>query len=438
MMIIEGSFVRLPAVALAIFVSTSFLQADDFPQWRGPNRDGISRETGLLKEWPEEGPKLLWRVQNAGEGYSTPSVVGDQLFALGNEGLDNEFVKAFSTADGKELWMTRIGKVGEPNQRPPYPGTRSTPTVDGASVYVLGSDGDLACLEKSTGKVRWKKNVRTEFGGKPGRWAYSESPLVDGNSVVCTPGGESATMVALNKENGEVIWKSAVPGGDAAGYASIVISQAGGLKQYVQFVEKGVIGVEAKSGKFLWRWDRPAQGSPANIPTPVVFEDYVFAATGRAGGGLVKLEVTNGAVEASEVYFGQKVPNAIGGAIKIGQELYGTAGSMLCLDFMTGQIKWEERGLGAASLCFAEGHFYLHGENGDVALVEASPIEYREKGRFTPPDLPDRGRSKSWAYPVIANGRLYIRDLGAIWCYDVRGRGVASAGDRSKSLVSRD
>lgn len=402
------------------------LRADDYPQWRGPNRDGITRETGLLKQWPKEGPKQLWQGKNMGGGYSTPAVVGDQLFVLGNEGLENEFVKALATADGKELWTTRIGNVGEPKQQPPYPGTRSTPTVDGDSLYVLGSDGDLACLDKSSGKARWQKNVRAEFGGKPGRWAYSESPLIDGDALICTPGGESATMVALNKKTGEVIWKCAVPGGDAAGYASIVVSQAGGLKQYIQFVEKGVIGVEAKSGKFLWRWDRPAQGSPANIPTPVVFEDYVFAGSGRAGGGLAKLNVKDGAVEVQQIYFEQKVPTAIGGAIKLGKELYGTtAQAMLCLDALTGQLKWEDRALGAAALCFADGRLYLHAENGDVALVEASPEGYREKGRFTPAELPDRGRSKSWAYPVVANGRLYIRDLGTLWCYDIRERGVA-------------
>jgi outer membrane protein assembly factor BamB len=419
---------KLLVAGSALFLSVDLLQADDFPQWRGPNRDGISREAGLLKSWPKEGPKLLWQVKTVGGGYSTPAVAGDQLFLLGNEGLDNEFVKALSTQDGKGLWTTRIGKVGEPNQQPAYPGTRSTATVSGDSVYALGSDGDLACIDKTTGKIRWQKNVRAEFGGKPGRWAYSESPLVDGDAVVCTPGGESATLVALNKNTGELIWKAAVPGGDAAGYASIVISQAGGLKQYVQFVEKGLVGIDAKTGKFLWRWDRPAQNSPANIPTPIVFEDYVFAASNRGGGGVAKLGVKDGAVEVEPVYFEQKVPSAIGGAIKVGKELYGTTGqSMLCLDFLTGQIKWEDRGLGAASLCYAQGLFFLHAESGEVALVEASPEGYRERSSFTPPDMPERGRGvRAWAYPIVANGRLYIRDLNSLWSFDIRDRPVAA------------
>jgi outer membrane protein assembly factor BamB len=416
----------LAAAGIAGLLGCATALGDDWPQWRGPNRDGISRETGLLKEWAKDGPKLLWQVKNVGGGYSTPAVVGDKVFVLGNEGLENEFVKALSTADGREVWTSRIGNVGEPKQQPAYPGTRSTPTVDGEWVYALGSDGDLACLAKATGKPRWQKNLRTEFGGKPGRWAYSESPLVDGDAVVCTPGGENATLVALNKRTGDVIWKAVIPDNQAASYASIMISHAGGLKQYVQFIEKGIVGVDAKTGKFLWRWDRPAQGSPANIPTPVIFEDYVYAGSGRAGGGLAKLNVKDGAVEVQTVYFEQKMPTAIGGAIKVGSELYGTASkAMLCLDFLTGQLKWENGGIGAASLCFAQGMFYLHGENGEVALVEASPEGYREKGRFTPPEMPDRGRSASWAYPVVSNGRLYIRDLGSLWSYDVRDRELA-------------
>lgn len=405
--------------------SIGSLCAEDWPQWRGPNRDGISRETGLLKEWPEGGPKLIWQVKELGAGYSTPVVKGDRLYIINNEGLENEFVKCLSTTDGKQQWSTRIGKVGEPNQKPSYPGARSTPTLDGDSVFVFGSDGDLVCLD-TAGKVEWRKNVRQEFGGKPGRWAYAESTLVDGNAVICTPGGESATLLALNKKTGEVIWKSAVPGGDAAGYASIVIGQMAGTKQYVQFVEKGLIGVEAKTGKFLWRYDRVGQGSPANIPTPVVFEDYVFAGANRSGGGLMKVTAKDGTFSAEPVYFESKMPTGIGGVIKVGKELYGTSGrAMLCLDFLTGQIRWEEPGIGAASSLFADGRLYLHGENGQVAMVEASPEGYREKGRFTPPEMPERGQSKSWAYPVLANGRLYIHDLGTVWCYDVADKAVA-------------
>jgi len=397
------------------------LQADDWPQWRGPQRNGISKETGLLKQWPKEGPKLLWQRKDLGSGYSTPSVVGDRLYVINNQGMDNESVQALSVKDGKEIWAVRLGKVG-PNEGPQYPASRSTPTVDGQSIYALGSDGDLACLE-TAGKIRWQKNLRSDFGGKPGKWAYAESPLVDGETLVITPGGSTATLVALNKKTGDVIWKSTVPGGDQAAYASVVISDAGGVKQYVQFLEKGVVGVEAKTGKFLWRYDKTAENSPANIPTPVVEKDYVYTATGRGGGGLIKLKADGGAFQAEQVYFNPKLPTQIGGSIKLGEYLYGTTGQgLLCAEFLTGNPKWQERAVGAGSVCFAEGNLYVHGENGDVALVEASPESYREKGRFTPPEPPDRGRSKAWAYPVVANGRLYIRDIGSLWCYDVKGQ----------------
>jgi outer membrane protein assembly factor BamB len=407
----------------ATFLATISLRADDWPQWRGPNRDGLSRETGLLKQWPKEGPKLLWQVKGLGGGYSTPAVAKDRLYLVLNEGVESEFVKCLSAADGKQQWSTRIGKVGEPNQRPNYPGARSTATVDGDFLYAMSSDGDLVCLESANGKIKWQKQVRTEFGGKYGKWAYAESPLVDGDAVVCSPGGESATLLALNKNTGEVIWKSAVPGGDAAGYASIVIGNMAGTKQYVQFLEKGLVGVDAKSGKFLWRYDRVAQGSPANIPTPVVFDDYVFAGANRTGGGLFKISAKDGKFEAEPVYFESKMPTGIGGVVKVGKEIYGTAGrAMLCLDALTGQIRWEDAAIGAASTLFADGLLFLHGETGAVALVEANAQAYREKGRFTPPEPPNRGNSQAWAYPVLANGKLYIHDLGTVWCYDVSAR----------------
>jgi outer membrane protein assembly factor BamB len=400
--------------------------AADWPQWRGPQRNGISQETGLLKEWPKQGPELLWQLKDIGNGYSTPAVVGSRLYLLSNKGMDNEFVQALEVKDGKQAWSTRLGKVG-PNQGPQYPAARSTPTVGGELLYALGSDGDLACLETATGKVRWQKNLRTDFAGKPGMWAYAESPLIDGDVLVCTPGGSEATLVALNKKTGDVIWKSAVPGGDQAAYASANVVEVGGVKQYVQFLGKGVVGVDAKTGKFLWRYEKTAQGSPANIPTPVAHEGYIYSATGRSGGGLVKLKVDKGEVAAEQVYFEKKLPTAIGGAVAIGGYLYGTnTGGLVCAEFTTGTVKWQHKCVGPGAVCYADGRLYVHGEKGDVALVEATPDAYREKGRFTPPDQPDRGRSQAWAYPVVAGGRLYIRDLGAIWCYEVRDPKVAN------------
>lgn len=397
--------------------------AADWPQWRGPNRNGVSEETGLLKEWPKEGPGLRWKRGDIGSGYSTPAVVGNRIYLLANEGLENEFVAALAAEDGKTVWSARLGNVGEPKQNPSFPAARSTPTVDGEFLYALGSDGDLVCLELSGGKARWRKSLRADFGGKPGVWAYSESPLVDGEAVICTPGGSEATLVALKKKTGEVLWKCPLPEGDQAAFASPIVVEAGGVKQYVQLLQKGLVGVDAKTGKFLWRYGKAVSKYGANIPTPVASGALIYCAAAGTGGGAVKLQVTDGHVAAEQVYFESKLPTAIGGAVKVGDYLYGTtAQALMCVEFATGQMKWEERGLGAASLCAADGRLYLHGENGEVALIEASPEAYREKGRFTPPDQPKRSQAmeKPWAYPVVANGSLFIRDHGSLWCYKIK------------------
>jgi outer membrane protein assembly factor BamB len=292
--------------------------------------------------------------------------------------------------------------------------------VDGGRLYALGSNGDLVCLTTETGEERWHRNLRTDFGGQPGNWAYAESPLVDGNVLVCTPGGKEATLVALNKNASDVVWKTAVPGGDQAAYSSVIVVEAAGAKQYVQMLQKGVVGVDAKTGKFLWRYAKSVEGSPANIPTPVAHDGEVYSSTGR-GAGLVRLKAHDGQVTAEQVYFDRKLPTSIGGAVYVNGYLYGTtATGLVCAEFATGHVKWEARSIGPGSVCFADGCLYLHGENGDVALVEATPEAYREKGRFTLPGQPDRRQSKAWAYPVVANGRLYFRDLGVLWCYDVK------------------
>lgn len=398
----------------------------DWPQWRGPARDGISQDSGLLKLWPAGGPKLLWQVNDIGDGYSTPVVVGSRIYLMSNHGMDNEFVQALSTKDGKPIWTTRVGNVGNPNQNPSYPKARSTPTVDGNFIYALGSDGDVACLEAKSGKIRWQKNIRKEFGGQPGEWAYAESPLIDRDVVVVTPGGTDATMVALNKKTGAVIWKSAIPGGDPAGYASAIVVQGGGRKQYVQLLTKGMVGVDAKTGQFLWRYKDVAKG-PAQYFTPVARGEYVYGGALGVGGGLVRLKPDGDGVAAEQVYFIRGLPNGIGGALVVGDHIYGTevGATLVAAEFTTGKVKWQDKSIGWSSIAYADGHLYLHGTNGDVALVEATPEGYREKGRFTPPNQPNHSKAgqfgeMAFAYPIIANGRLYIRDLGTLWAYDIK------------------
>lgn len=397
--------------------------ASDWPQWRGPLRSGISTETGLLKQWPKDGPKLLWHAPDIGEGYATPAVAGEWLYVLANRGMDNEFVLSLSARDGKPRWTTRIGSVGNPDQQPSYPMARSTPTLHGDALYALSSAGDLACLEAATGKLRWKKNLKSDLNGKPGKWAYAESPLIDGDTLLVAPGGPDATLAALNRKTGALIWKSAVPGGDVAAYSSAIVTEAAGRRQYVQFLDKGVVGVDASTGQFLWRYDRTATG-PANIASPLAHNGYVYSTNSRRfGGALVQLHASGGGVTAEEVYFERSAPNTLGGQILLNGIVYGTNQTGLAAaDFLTGKLRWQAEDGGPGSVLYADGRLYLHAETGDVSLVEVNPEGHAIKGRFKPPAGPvhTRNREMAWAYPVVANGRLYIRDLGSLWCYDIR------------------
>ncbi len=419
---------RIISLGLLIgFLGTAAVRADDWPQWRGPDRTGLSKEKGLLKEWPKDGPKLLWEVKDIGGGFSTPAIVGDHIYLMADRDGE-EFALALKVADGKEVWAAKVGKVGKNIAFAQYPGTRSTPTVDGDRIYALGSDGDLACLERGTGKIVWAKSLRKDFAGEPGMWAYSESPLIDGDFLICTPGGKKATMAALRKKDGSEVWTCAVKEGDPAAYASAIVVTVGGVKQYVQFVQGGVIAADAKTGRFLWRYDE-TKDQAANIPTPVFHDDCVFTSTSRNGSGLNRIKVRSDEVSSEQVYFNKTALNSIGGVVLVGDYVYGTngRGELVCMDFKTGKVKWQERSVGAAALCYADGMLYVRGQGGTglvpetvkskVALVEATPDGYREKGRF---EQPSHGMRPAWPHPVVANGRLYLRDLGVLLCYDVK------------------
>lgn len=407
-------------IALAILGSFAVVHGADFAQWRGPLRDGHSPETGLLQEWPKDGPKLFWQGQAVGAGYSTPAVVGDRIYLLGSDASE-ESVYALNVKDGSKVWAAKLGKVGHPEQQPSYPGARSTPTVDGKVLFALGSDGDLVCLETANGKEVWRKHLRTDFGGKYGEWAYSESPLVDGDKLIVTPGGTNATLVALNKKTGAVIWKCAVPGGSDASYSSVIHAEFSGVKQYVQFLASGLVGVDAKSGKLLWHFEKTAKGSPAVIITPLVSDGLIYSGAFRATSAMIKPVLKDGVFTLEEIYSGNKLPIGLGGVVKVGDNFYGSSSqSAMCVDFKTGTVKWEERGIGPCSWLVADKRIYVHAESGEVALIEPSAEGYREKGRFAPSNPPKRGQEKAWAYPVVANGKLYVREQNSLWCYDVK------------------
>ena len=405
---------------------TASVGAADWPQWRGPNRDGKSADTGLLKEWPKDGPSLAWKISGLGGGYSAPSIAAGRIFGMGNRG-DDEVVWALSETDGKELWATRLGPAFKQQAPQGKEGPACTPTVDGERLYVEGLGGDVACLQAKDGKIVWQLSLTRDFGGRVPRWSYRESPLVDGDKVIYTPGGQEATLVALDKLTGKTIWKSQVPDSPKASYASAIAIDFDGQRQYVQLTERALVGVAASDGKFLWRYDRPANRMGINCSTPLYQDGLVFAASAYGtGGGLVKLSKDPNGVKAEEVWFSKKMQNHHGGMILLDGCLYGAnggneGGSLVCLDFKTGDVLWDGRDSGApkGSLALADGRLYYRAESGAMLLIEPSPKQYVERGRF---DQPDRSKQPAWPHPVIANGKLYLRDQDVLLCYNVKAK----------------
>ncbi len=387
----------------------------DWPQFRGPNRDGLSKETGLLKSWPKDGPAKLWSVTNLGLGFGTPAVAEGKIFGLGTRDKQDG-VWALNEADGKELWFTPFDAPRNTNQNN---GPSGTPTIADGKAYAVSSKGKLVCLETKTGKLEWQVEFVKDFGGSVPSWGYTESPLIDGDKLICTPGGKN-TIVALEKATGKVIWKSAVPKGDGAQYSSAITVESAGQKQYIQFVRGGVVSVGASDGEFLWRYDTPANGT-ANCSTPVFHDGHVYAASSyNKGGGLAKVSKNDGKFETKEVYFEERLKNHHGGVVLLDGYLYGEgSGKLTCVDFKTGAIAWSEPKASKGSITFAEGLLYHRNEGGKgtIILAEANPKKYVELGRF---DQPDRSKLSAWAHPVVANGRLYIRDQELLLCYDIK------------------
>lgn len=400
--------------SFALFWPLVAMAEGDWPAWRGPRRDGRCDETGLLSSWPEGGPKLLWKVEGLGEGFSTPSIAGDLVYLMGNKDGQEWVLAVDRTKEGKGVWAVPTGPIRRDGGG--YPGPRSTPTVDGNRVYALGLNGDLVCLDARSGKVFWRHDLVGEFGGQVGNWGYAESVLIDDKWVLCTPGGEQATMLALLKTSGKPVWRSTF--GATADYASMIAIQVGGMKQYVQFTKQALVGVSAKNGSLLWQYDKPANGT-ANCATPVFGDDCVFAASNYStGGGLVRLKKNRKNWEASEVYFTRDMNNHHGGMVLIDGCLYGCDDRVLrCLDFKTGKTLWQDRSCGKCSLVYADGMLYCRGEDGLVSLVVAKREGFELKGRF---EQPYRSERYAWPHPVIAGGCLYLRDQDKLLCYDLR------------------
>jgi len=417
----------LPALTVgAACAGAATAMGDDWPQWQGPERNAISREGNLLQEWTPDGPPLAWKVEGLGEGHSTPSVAAGRIFGMSHRGED-EVVWALSESDGNTLWTTRLGPAFEQSRPQGKEGPAATPTVDGERLYVMGLAGNVACLVVQDGTIVWQRRLQDDFGAPVPPWSFRESPLVDGDSVVVTPGAEGATLVALDKRTGETLWKSRVTGDPQAAYSSAIAIDFDGQRQYVQLTAKAVVGVAASDGAFLWRYDAPANNFGINISTPLHHEGQVFAASAYGtGGGLVRLvRGAGGGVEAEEVYFTTDMKNHHGGMILFDGTLYGANGGnaggyLVALDFQTGEVQWNQRRDGRhapkGSVAFADGRLYYRTEEGPMLLIEPSAEEYLERGRF---EQPDRSGEPAWAHPVIANGRLYVRDQDLLLAYDV-------------------
>ncbi len=404
--------------ALSLLLLALAAGAADWPQWRGPNRDGISTEKGLRGTWTAKGPPLAWQSGGLGRGYSSVAIANGKIFTLGQRRKGTELI-ALNLKDGKELWAAPVGGGGD--------GPNCTPTVDGDLVYALGRDGDLVCAEASNGNVVWKKSFPKDFGGRMmSGWGYSESPLVDGDRLIVTPGAQKAILAALDKKTGETIWSSPMQqNGDGAAYSSIVISQAAGVKQYVQLTGRGIVSVAAADGAPLWSYRKVANGT-ANIPTPIVKDDYVFCSSGyNTGAALLKIVKEGDALKAEEEYFlpANKMQNHHGGMILLGDHVYcghgQNQGMPLCIDMKTGKAAWgPERGpgSGSAAIVYADGHLYFRYENGIMALIEATPKAYKLKGSFKLASI----KGQSWPHPVISGGKLYLRDQDVLMCYDLK------------------
>ncbi len=415
------------SLMVALATLSADVKAADWPQWRGPNRDGVSLETGLLQEWPKGGPPKAWTVKGCGGGYASVVVAGGFIYGGGRKDKQDH-VWCLNEKDGKEVWSVPFTDA---NQGSKEEGVRGTPTVAGGRVYCVSGGGVLACLDAKTGKEQWQKSFTKEFKGGVQSWGYCESVLVDGDTVICTPCSNTAAVVALKAKDGEVIWKTEVKkAGGAGGYASPVKMTVGKTDMYVTLLGKdgGVVGVDAKTGKLLWQYTRIMNGT-ANIPTPVVKGDMVWCSTGYGDGGSALLHVkeSGGKFEPEEVkyYKSSELQNHHGGMVLVGDYVYfGNAhnsGHPACVEFKTGEIKWKENkgaagGGGSGSVVYADGRLYFRYENAKVALVKASPDKFEVVGSF---DIPDKSGKPSWQHPVIANGKLYLRDQDNLHCFDI-------------------
>ncbi len=403
-------------IAFAVLPPVLHANNFDWPQWRGPDRTHVSKESGLLKSWPEGGPKRVWLFENAGAGYSGPAIVNGKFYTMGTRD-GSEILLVLDANTGKEQWTTKLDRIHDDNRGD---GPRGTPTVDGNRIYVMTGRGTLVCVSDTDGKELWRVTMQS-LGGETPKWGYSESVVVDGPRVVCTPGGEKGAVAALDKMTGKLIWQSK-EFTDPAHYSSIVPARINNTAQYVQRTEKTVVGLAVNDGKLLWETSFP--GRTAVAPTPIVRDNEVYVTAGYgAGCKMVRIEPGN---KVTTVYENKVMKNHHGGVVLIGDHVYGHNDlAWVCQDFKTGAEVWNHGGFRKGAVAAADGMLYCIEEHrGLVALVEATPTKWTQRGQFKldPQTKIRASQGGIWTHPVISNGKLYLRDQDLIYCYDIKAK----------------
>lgn len=420
---VQSSRIKFATLIVALAcASASFAQESSWPQWRGPQRDGKSTETGLLTAWPEGGPRRLWLFEDCGVGFGGPAVIDGRLYIMAaRDGQD--YLLCLDANRGRELWATSMGEIFRHEDF--ADGSRGTPTVVGGNVYTLSGAGTLICVRAGDGREVWRQKL-PDFGGVVPRWGYCESVLVDDDRVLCTPGGKQGAIAAFDKSSGRLLWQ-AKEITDEAHYSSIVRAEFHGRPQYVQLMEKRLVSVSPEDGKLLWEAPFPG-GNIAVIPTPVVHGNKVLATAGYGAGCiLVEIAADN---TAKVVYDNNIMKNHHGGVVLVGEHVYGHSDDVgwICMNFSTGRRIWrDEESFDKGALTYADGLFYCLGESdgegeADVALVEPSTEGWKERSRFklSPRSQNRKTYDRVWTHPVIAGGKLYLRDQEKLYCYDVK------------------
>lgn len=399
-------------MAPAIPAFAAIRNEPDWPQWQGPERTGLSPETGLLQSWPAGGPPMVWSISNLGEGYGSIAIQGEHVFVQGAKD-GSSVVFCLNRADGKTVGMVALGPRLDQDRGG---GPRATPTVDGDRIYALSENGDLGCIKPKDGSFLWRRNILKDFNGRNPHWLLSESPLMDGDRLIVTPGGPGACVVALDKMSGKTVWTSKELS-DPAGYSSCVVADVQGVRTIMTLTALAGVGVRASDGKLMWRYEKVANRT-ANIATPVFHDNKVFYTSAYGtGGALLGLTAQGSEVKATEIYFSRDMQNHHGGVVLVNGKMFGYSNAILtCMDFASGKVMWRDRAVGKGTLTYADGQLYLLSENNVAGLADASPDGYRERGRF---QIPDQGRP-SWAHPVVCGGKLYLRNQAMLMCYNLR------------------